>query len=57
MVSLPNEIDIANVSVIRIGHLAAAGMQTVIEDPGKIVPVDDPENQSFVRIECRRHRV
>ena len=34
------KIDIANVAVIWIGYRAIAGMQTVLENPRKIVPVD-----------------
>src|ERR1035438_8692439 len=57
VIPLPNQIDVANVAVIWIGNLAIAGVQTVIENPREIVPVNDPENQGFVGIECHRHGV
>ena len=44
VISPSNEIDIANVPVVRIGYLPIAGVKSMIENPRKVVPVDDSEN-------------
>lgn len=55
VISLSDEIDIADVAVIRIRNLPVAGVQPVIENPRKILPVDYSEDQRLLGIECHRH--
>jgi hypothetical protein len=55
LISPSDEIDISYVAIIRVGDLSIAGVQSVIQNPWKIVTVDDPKDQSFLGIESRCH--
>ena len=44
MISPPDEIDITDIAILWIGYFPIAGVKSMIQNPRKVIPVDDSEN-------------
>jgi hypothetical protein len=53
--SFPDQVDVADISIIRIEDQSVPGVQSMIENPREIVPMNDSENECLLGIECHRH--
>ena len=42
--SSPDQIHVADISILRIENQSVSGVQSMIENPWEVVPMNDPEN-------------